>query len=70
METPLTKLTAIAIRNIAEEPNEMNRAAMLDAAAEIFAREGDPLRSEQLATTAAIIREAANAQLQLQSLFS
>lgn len=70
MDTPSNRLVALAIRHIAEEPNELDRAAMLDAAAEILAINGQPQRAEQAATTAAIIRESANAQLQLQSLFA
>lgn len=70
METPLNKLAALAIRHIADEPNELTRAAMLDAAANIFSLSGEKQRAEQLATTAAIIRESANAQLHLQSIFA
>ena len=70
METPLLKLAALAIRHLADEPDQLTRADMLDAAANIFSISGDPKRAEQLATTAAIIRESANAQLQLKILFS
>lgn len=70
MDTPLTKLAAVAVRHISEEPNEMTRAAMLDEASAIFSLGGDELRAEQLSATAAIIRESANAQLQLKSLFA
>lgn len=70
MNTPLTNLAALAIRHIAEELDATRRADILDAAASIFNIAGEQQRGEQLATTAAIIREAANAQLQLQSLFA
>lgn len=70
MQTPLLKLTTLAIRHLDEEPDALVRADMLDAAANIFSISGNPQRAEQLATTAAIIREAANAQLQLKILFA
>lgn len=70
METPLTKLIAIAIRHIEEQPDKLVRADMLDAAASVFLVSGEPQRAQQLTTTAAILREAANAQLMLKSLFA
>jgi len=70
MSHPLTNLAAIAIRHIDDEPDATRRAGILDAAASIFNLAGEQQRAEQLATTAAIIREAANAQLQLKSLFA
>lgn len=70
MYTSLIKLAALAIRHIAEEPDDLTRAGMLDAAANIFSISGEKSRAEQLATTAAIIRESASAQMQLQRLFS
>lgn len=71
MSDPLLELISLAVANLDQVPNSERRAEILESAGSILA--SNPryqVQRDQIRATAAILREADNAQLQLTRLLS
>lgn len=69
MTTPIIDLISLAVRNLDQIPDAGRRADLLDVAAGIIRNEDGTLH-DQIKATAAMLREADRAQLQLARLFT
>jgi hypothetical protein len=69
MSTPTIDLISLAVRNLDQITDAARRADLLDAAATVI-RHDDNVLHDQIRATAAMLREAERAQLQLTRLFT